>query len=248
MLPQWSGAKVFCTTRDGGTSQAPYNSFNLGDHVGDLPEAVFNNRQLLAFQLQQRAVFMRQVHGNVVAQLHHDTPDGQQADACFTRKIGVACTIMVADCLPILFYSPSKKVVAAAHAGWRGLAGVSGQGGVLEATRRALRSCAALDDVKVWLGPCIGPKAFEVGEEVRQAFVAQDPLSVSAFEPLAAEGKYLCDLAQLARLQLAQWPVTAIEGNDSTPSWCTFSNPSVFFSYRRDGVTGRFATGIALLD
>ena len=248
MLPQWSGAKVFCTTRDGGTSQAPYNSFNLGDHVGDDPEAVFNNRQLLAFQLQQRAVFMRQVHGNVVAQLHHDTPDGQQADACFTRKIGVACTIMVADCLPILFYSPSKKVVAAAHAGWRGLAGVSGQGGVLEATRRALRSCAALDDVKVWLGPCIGPKAFEVGEEVRQAFVAQDPLSVSAFEPLAAEGKYLCDLAQLARLQLAKWPVTAIEGNDSTPSWCTFSNPSVFFSYRRDGVTGRFAAGIALLD
>ena len=94
---------------------SPYGSFNLGDHVGDNPQAVFNNRQLLAFQLQQRAVFMRQVHGNVVAQLHHDTPDGQQADACFTSEAGVACTIMVADCLPILFYSPAKKVVAAAH-------------------------------------------------------------------------------------------------------------------------------------
>jgi YfiH family protein len=155
---------------------------------------------------------------------------------------------MVADCLPILFYSPAKKVVAAAHVGWRGLAGVSGQGGVLEATRRALRSCAALQDVKVWLGPCIGPQAFKVGEEVRQAFVAQDPLSVCAFQPLAASGQYLCDLAQLARLQLAKWPVGAIEGNDSTPSWCTFSNPSVFFSYRRDGLTGRFAAGIGLLD
>jgi len=229
-------------------SKAPYDSFNLGDHVSDLPEAVFHNRQLLASQLQLRPVFMHQVHGSVVAQLHHDTPDGQQADACFTREAGVACTIMVADCLPILFYSPSKKVVAAAHAGWRGLVGLSGQGGVLEATRRALRSCAALDDVRVWLGPCIGPKAFEVGEEVRQAFVAQDPLAVSAFEPLAAAGKYLCDLAQLARLQLAQWPDASIEGNDSTPTWCTFSNPSAFFSYRRDGVTGRFAAGIALLD
>ena len=100
----------------------PYDSFNLGDHVGDDPQAVFDNRQLLASQQQLRPVFMRQVHGSVVAQLHHDTPDGQQADACFTREAGVACTIMVADCLPVLFYNPAKKVVAAAHAGWRGLA------------------------------------------------------------------------------------------------------------------------------
>ena len=238
---------MFCTHRAGGSSLSPYDSLNLGNHVGDDPQAVFNNRQLLAFQLQQRAVFMRQVHGNVVSQLHHDTPDGQQADACFTSEAGVACTIMVADCLPILFYNPAKKVVAAAHAGWRGLAGLSGPGGVLEATRRALRSCASLDGVKVWLGPCIGPQAFEVGEEVRQAFVAQDPLSVSAFQPLAASGQYLCDLAQLARIQLANWPLGSIEGNDSSPSWCTFSNPEVFFSYRRDGVTGRFAAGIGLL-
>ena len=239
---------MFCTTRAGGTSLSPYDSFNLGDHVSDDTQAVFNNRQLLASQLQRRPVFMHQVHGSVVAQLHHDTPDGQQADACFTSEAGVACTIMVADCLPILFYSPAKKVVAAAHAGWRGLAGASGQGGVLEATRRALLSCADLEDVKVWLGPCIGPQAFEVGEEVRQAFMTQDPLSALAFKPLAASGQYLCDLAQLARLELAKWPVASVEGNDSTPSWCTFSNSSVFFSYRRDGVTGRFAAGIGLLD
>ena len=100
---------MFCTHRAGGSSLSPYDSFNLGNHVGDDPQAVFNNRQLLAFQLQQRAVFMRQVHGNVVSQLHHDTPDGQQADACFTREAGVACTIMVADCLPILFYNPPRK-------------------------------------------------------------------------------------------------------------------------------------------
>ncbi len=229
-------------------SKAPYDSFNLGDHVGDLPEAVFHNRQLLASQLQLRPVFMNQVHGSVVAQLHNDTPDGQQADACFTREAGVACTIMVADCLPILFYSPSKKVVAAAHAGWRGLAGGPGQGGVLEAMRRALRSCAALEDVKVWLGPCMGPNTFEVGEEVRQAFMAHDTVAAQAFQAKGGKGKYLCDLAQLARQRLADWPGLTPEGNDSTPSWCTFSNPSVFFSYRRDGVTGRFAAGIGLLD
>jgi hypothetical protein len=246
-MPQWSGVKTFCTTRTGGSSLPPYDSFNLGDHVGEDSQAVFNNRQLLASHVHQRPVFMRQVHGSVVAQLHHDTPDGQTADACFTQEAGVACTIMVADCLPVLFYSPQKKVVAAAHAGWRGLAGEPERGGVLEATRRALASVGALQDVRVWLGPCIGPRAFEVGEEVREVFLATDPLAASAFKNLSTKGKHLCDLALLARHRLADWPDVQIEGNDSTPSWCTYENPQVFFSHRRDGVTGRFAAGIALL-
>jgi YfiH family protein len=155
---------------------------------------------------------------------------------------------MVADCLPILFYSARQKMVAAVHAGWRGLAGEPERGGVLEAMRRALLSRGALEDVQVWLGPCIGPRAFEVGQEVRKAFLANDALAASAFKSLPTKGKYLCDLALIARQQLAAWPGARIEGNDSTPSWCTFSNPSVFFSYRRDGITGRFAAGIALLD
>jgi YfiH family protein len=246
-IPAWPGVKVFCTTRTGGSSLPPYDSFNVGDHVGDDAQAVFNNRQLLTLELQQRPVFMRQVHGSVVAQLHHDTPDGQQADACFTQEAGVACAVMVADCLPILFYSARKKMIAAVHAGWRGLAGEPKRGGVLEAMRRALVSRGALEDVQIWLGPCIGPRAFEVGPEVREAFLAHDALAASAFKSLPTEGKYLCDLALLARQRLADWSAGEIEGNDSTPSWCTFENPQEFFSHRRDGVTGRFAAGIALL-
>ena len=238
---------MFCTTRTGGSSLAPYDSFNMGDHVGDDAQAVFRNRQLLASHLQLRPVFMRQVHGSVVAQLHHDTPDGQMADACFTQDAGVACTIMVADCLPIVFYSPKKKTVAAAHAGWRGLAGEPGRGGVLEAMQRALAQGGAGDDVQVWLGPCIGPRVFEVGEEVREVFLAHDALAASAFKSLPTKGKHLCDLAQLARQRLAAWPGVHIEGNDSTSAWCTYENPAVFFSYRRDSVTGRFAVGIQLL-
>jgi YfiH family protein len=246
-MPAWSGVKVFCSTRSGGFSLSPYDSFNLGDHVGDDAQAVFNNRQLLTLELRQRPVFMRQVHGSVVAQLHHDTPDGQQADACFTKEAGVACTVMVADCLPILFYSARKKMVAAVHAGWRGLAGAPQRGGVLEAMRRALVSRGALEDVQVWLGPCIGPRAFEVGQEVREAFVVNDALAASAFKSLPTKGKYLCDLALIARQQLAAWPGVQVEGNDSTPYWCTYENPGIFFSHRRDGATGRFAAGIALL-
>jgi len=249
LLPEWQGTQVFCTTRVGGFSLPPYDSFNLGDHVGDNPQSVFDNRQLLAQQLPVRPVFMRQVHGCVVAQLHHDTPDGQLADACFTLDTGVACTIMVADCLPLLFYSPSKHLVAAVHAGWRGLAGLGGeggQGGVLEAVQRVLTSHGALDDVQVWLGPCIGPQAFEVGDDVRQAFVSHDAAAQAAFQSAPRAGKYLCDLALLARLRLATWGGVQVQGNDSTPLWCTYSNPTVFFSYRRVGVCGRFAAGIAL--
>ena len=144
---------MFCTTRYGGTSQAPYDSFNLGDHVGDLPQAVFHNRQSLSEQLRQRPVFMSQVHGSVVAQLHHDTPDGQLADACFTLESGLACTIMVADCLPVLFYLRSARVVAAAHAGWRGALD-----GVVQAAVDSMVELGARPDRMVAaVGPCIGP-------------------------------------------------------------------------------------------
>jgi hypothetical protein len=154
----------------------------------------------------------------------------------------LACTILVADCLPVLFYSPQTQQVAAAHAGWRGLAA-----GVLENTLNTLANKGAFEDLKVWLGPCIGPSAFEVGEEVRAAFMATDLQAETAFKPLLAQGQYLADLPALARQRLAKAGVAEVEGNDSSLSWCTFSQAEVFFSHRRDGISGRFAAGISLI-
>jgi len=196
--------------------------------------------------------FLQQVHGVEVLDIDAQTPHGQQADACWTAQPGVACTIMVADCLPVLFTNPAGTWVAAAHAGWRGLAGVDGLG-VLEATlARCLRSAPAdlkAADVQVWLGPCIGPQAFEVGPEVRAALCASAPEAETAFTPHGAT-RYLADLALLARLRLQRAGVVSIFGNDGTPQWCTHSQTSLFFSHRRDaarlGSTGRMAACIWL--
>jgi len=241
------GVHAVCTTRVGGVSKAPFDGFNLGDHVRDDSQAVAQNRALLQAQLSgARPVFLTQVHGVDVAQVNAATPDGTTADACITQEPQVACTIMVADCLPLMFTDDAGRVVAAAHAGWRGLAA-----GVLERTVHAVceQAGVAPAQVRVWLGPCIGPDAFEVGDDVRQAFTALDaPQAGKAdryFKPHPSHSnKWLADLAGLARLRLAALGVTSVAGNDSSPEWCTVSQRSRLFSYRRDGVTGRFAVCI----
>jgi copper oxidase (laccase) domain-containing protein len=262
---------ALCTTRTGGVSRAPFDSLNLGTHVGDDPVAVAANRQTLQAALQAatpgaRAAFLNQVHGDGVVMLDPATPDGTEADACVASDAGVVCAIMVADCLPVLLAHRSGTVVAAAHAGWRGLAGAGGQG-VLEAVFKRFEALAlthqaplAINSVAngsapvahgtlAWLGPCIGPASFEVGPEVRAAFCDALPAAQDCFtQRPELPGKYLCDLAGLARLRLRALGITAIYGNDGTSPWCTVSNPSWFFSHRRDsaalGGSGRFAACI----
>lgn len=244
IIPQWpapAGVRAVCTTRAGGRSAAPYDSLNLGDHVGDDALAVGANRAVLTQALDAHPVFLRQVHGQGVLTLDAHTPQGSEADACLTRERGVACTIMVADCLPLLFTDTQGAVVAAAHAGWRGLAGQEGRG-VIESLYATLKVPA--QDLLVWLGPCIGPQAFEVGAEVRAAFMAGDTQAAGCFRPAALPGKWLADLPALARRRLAALGITRAYGNDGTPSWCTVSQPSRFFSHRRDRVSGRLAACI----
>jgi YfiH family protein len=202
-----------------------------------------------------------------VLELSHGSVDGLAADACLTRQRGVACTIMVADCLPVLFTHLDQPVVAAAHAGWRGLAGLALPAntdaaepifeGVLEATFNRFSALVGASPNEValrtiaWLGPCIGPTAFEVGPEVKAAFEAVHPAAVTLFvvqHKKAQQTKYLADLQGLARLRLRALGISQIHGNDGTPDWCTVSRPSRFFSHRRDAVgghsTGRMAACI----
>lgn len=266
IVPEWPappGVRALFTTRSGGVSAPPFDSFNLGDHVRDAPDRVAANRARLGERIAARPVFLQQVHGTTVAVLDAGTPDGTVADACLSTRSGVACTIMVADCLPVLFTNSAGTVVAAAHAGWRGLAGVdakpTGQG-VLETTVDAfVQAVQQMDpsadrgrvaaDLLVWLGPCIGPEAFEVGPEVRAAFVQSDPAAQHAFvRHPAGGGKYLANLSALARLRLQAMGITRIHGNDGTPAWCTVTQSLRFFSHRRDAVrlgsTGRMAACI----
>ena len=245
---------------------------NLGDHVGDDPHAVAANRGVLQAALQSvtpqaQAVFLQQVHGTQVVVLEPGTADGVVADACVSTQPGLACTIMVADCLPVLLTDGAGTVVAAAHAGWRGLAGQGGVG-VLEAVferfsalRHVHKAQAAIKNIAnegagacasqtlAWLGPCIGPQAFEVGAEVRAAFCAHNPAAAPYFQPHGA-GKYLADLAGLARQRLQALGITHIYGNDSSAAWCTVAQGSRFFSHRRDsaalGGSGRMAACIWL--
>ena len=232
------------TLRAGGVSQAPWSTWNLGDHVGDDASHVAQNRSLLAERLGARPVFLQQVHGIDVLHLPVDAPNVSTADGCVTEQAGLACTMMVADCLPVLFTSADGLSVGAAHAGWRGLAA-----GVLQGTVAALQTlqtrAGGTSELMAWMGPCIGPQAFEVGDEVRQAFVRQDSAAEAAF---ASKGdKWLADLPQLARLALvrAGLGVAHIYGNNGSQGWCTVSNPSRYFSHRRDaallGSTGRMA-------
>lgn len=258
LQPDWPvplHVRSACSLRVGGVSNAPYDSLNLGDHVSDAVAAVARNREIYANALQAKPVYLKQVHGWDVVELSEQTPDSTVADACLTMQGGIACTIMVADCLPVLFCNRAGTVVGAAHAGWRGLCGQAGVGVLEQIFKRfmALSSIeyaqSAIDsganDVLVWLGPCIGPDAFEVGAEVREAFVAADPLASQHFKP-ASNGKYFGHLQALARQRLGKLGITHMYGNDGSSPWCTVSNPSNFFSHRRDRVSGRFAASVWL--
>ena len=244
LVPQWPAAarvRAFCSERAGGVSLPPYDSLNLGDHVGDDEVAVAENRRRYAAALQARPVFLRQVHGQGVVRLDATTADMTEADACWTIEGGLACTMMVADCLPVLLADARGVAVGAAHCGWRGLAG-----GVLEALWSQMAPVAgAPEGMLAWLGPCIGPDAFEVGAEVRAAFLDHDSRCADLFRP-HGEDKFLANLPGLARRRLAALGLRAVHGNDGSPAWCTVSNPSRFFSHRRDRVSGRFAASVWL--
>lgn len=234
IVPNWPAPANVCalqSTRQGGVSPAPWDSFNLGDHVGDDPARVAANRAILSGLLPGEPCWLQQVHGTFAVDVAKmaKTAEAVVADAAYARQPGQVCVVMTADCLPVLFCDRAGSVVAAAHAGWRGLLA-----GVLEATITAMG--AAPGDLLAWLGPAIGPQAFEVGDEVRAAFVAHDPAAGVAFAA-HTPGKWLADIELLARQRLAQAGVTAIYGG----GMCTVSDPERFFSYRRDGQTGRMA-------
>lgn len=252
--PDWPApahVHAVMTDRQGGVSHTPWQSMNLGDHVGDKPANVQANRAVLANALGRRPIFMQQVHGTHVLPLNASTVDGIAADACLTHQADIACTIMVADCLPVLVCDGEGRTVAAAHAGWRGLAGNDGVG-VLENLIEALCPKGfGRSELLVWLGPCIGPQAFEVGTEVRAAFCANDPGAKEFFVSVPGMlDKWMADLAGLARWRLHKMSITRVFGNTSQPDWCTVSQPSRFFSHRRDslvlGQTGRMAACIWL--
>lgn len=254
--PEWPGLPAnvgaLSTLRTGGASRVPYDDgaggggFNLGTHVGDDPAAVTQNRTRLRTMLPAEPAWLTQVHGNTVldaadvqgaSQANASQVDAPRADASIASTPGVVCTIMTADCLPVLFCDVQGKVVGAAHAGWRGLAA-----GVLANTVAAMRAAGA-GNILAWLGPAIGPGSFEVGDEVRQVFVAADARADVAFVPnLKAPGKYFADIYHLARLALQRQGVEHITGG----GFCTVTEQERFYSYRRDGVTGRMASLIWL--
>ncbi|RYF75417.1 MAG: peptidoglycan editing factor PgeF [Comamonadaceae bacterium] len=238
LRPEWPaplGVRAACSTRTGGVSRGSYASLNLGDHVGDDADAVAENRRRWHAALSARPVFLRQLHGVDVRRVGAESADDETADGSFTSEAHTACTVMVADCLPVLLCDAKGHQVAAAHAGWRGLAA-----GVLENALATFNGGPVL----AWLGPCIGPDAFEVGDEVMAAFEANDAGALRCFRPGAHEGKWLADLPALARRRLAAAGVDRVFGNDGGAAWCTVGNPSRFFSHRRDGVSGRIAASI----
>ncbi len=237
LLPTWpapAGVFSLMTTREGGVSCTPWDSLNLGDHVGDDATHVAENRARLRLKLPAEPAWLKQIHGTTVVDAGSDA---LTADASVTRQAGCVCAVLTADCLPVLFCDRSGRVVAAAHAGWRGLSQ-----GVLEATVAAMQ--VPPGEVLAWMGAAIGPDAFEVGEDVRQTFIQQHPEAAAAFvpHPSGVPGKWLADIYQLARNRLNRVGVQAIYGGGR----CTFNETAQFYSYRREGVTGRMASLIWL--
>jgi len=240
LQPDWpapANIHAWSTSRVQGISEAPYDGLNLAQHVGDQPAAVEQNRQHLAqvLALPSSPLWLNQVHGrqvvNAAEWVHMGEPGSQpEADAAYSLQAAVVCVVMTADCLPLLVCNQRGDKVAAVHAGWRGLAA-----GVIESTLAALQEPA--EELLVWLGPAIGPTAFEVGEDVRQAFIAEDAVTASAFQQ-NRPGHYLADIYALARRRLQAFGVQAIYGG----GYCTFDDADHFYSYRRDGKTGRQAS------
>lgn len=241
MSPLWISAewpapanvRTCITTRRGGCSQGPWKGFNLGTHVGDEPTHVAANRAELQRVLGCTPAWLNQTHSTLACKANPDQV--ADADASWTNERQIACTIMTADCLPVLLCNKDGTRVAAAHAGWRGLLE-----GILEQTVSSMGSPGY--SLMAWLGPAIGPQEFEVGPEVRDAFIAHDAQAQAAFVPSSREGRYLADIYQLARQRLAEAGVTAVYGG----GLCTVSEPARYFSYRRDSKTGRFASLIWL--
>ncbi len=238
-VPDWpapASVRSLQTTRHGGVSKGGYATLNLGDHVGDDPVAVAENRRRLAVRIAATPIWLDQVHGTAVldAGQSFSEPQSRVADAAFSRKPGVACVVMTADCLPVLLCNKSGTVVAAAHAGWRGLSA-----GILDNTVVAM-ACPG-KELLAYLGPAIGPQVFEVGDEVRAVFVGADPLAKAAFIPHGS--KWLANIALLARQRLASLGVAEIFGGNC----CSAQDVGRFFSYRRNGVTGRMASVIWLV-
>jgi YfiH family protein len=238
LTPDWpapASVKALSTIRQGGVSTGVYASLNLGSHVGDEPAAVLRNRLLLEQDaaLPATPAWLNQVHGTAVLDLSKWQGELATADAAVSRQVGQVCLVMTADCLPVLFCNRQGTQVAAAHAGWRGLCE-----GVLEQT---LAHFANPADVMVWFGPAIGPGQFEVGAEVRTAFMQKNAGANLAFVP-QGDAKYLANIYLLARQRLMAAGVSQFYGGEH----CTFSEPELFFSYRRDGQTGRMASCIWL--
>ncbi len=236
IIPDWpapANVKALQTTRLGGVSQAPYTSLNLGDHVGDDALKVAANRQLLNSLVPTEPLWLQQVHGVEVV----DAAQASclpSADAAYARQAGAVCAVMTADCLPLLLCDTQGSEVAAVHAGWKGLLD-----GVIEATVQKMQSSPPV--LLVWLGPAIVPQAFEVGDDVRDAFIAQHADAVHSFVA-HGDGKWLGDIYQLARQRLSRLGVTQVYGG----GLCTYTDEARFFSFRRDGATGRMASMIWL--
>ena len=236
--PDWPcppSVRALVTTRTGGVSSGSFASLNLGDSVGDDPDNVAENRQRLQTRLPSPPRWLRQVHGNVVVDAAQVTMP-VAADGSVATVAATVCAVMAADCLPVLLCDRAARVVAAAHAGWRGLCS-----SVLENTVQAMRTTPG--ELMAYLGPAIGPDAFEVGDEVLAAFVEQDPQAASAFRK-HLKGKWFADLFMLARQRLRAAGVTSVYGGTD----CTYSDPARFFSHRRDKVSGRMAALIWITD
>jgi YfiH family protein len=246
IVPDWTGVPAnvgaLSTTRRGGVSRAPYGDgaggggLNLGTHVGDRPEDVMHNRVLLRSLLPAEPAWLSQIHGTAVLDAAR-TSGVPEADACIAAEPGAVCVIQTADCLPVLFCDTQGRVVGAAHAGWRGLAG-----GVLENTLAAMRGAGA-EEILAWLGPAIGPDRFEVGEDVLAAFTERGQETRPAFKPIPGRpGKYLADIYSLARTLLRKAGVAGVHGGGA----CTVTDERRFYSYRREKTTGRMASLIWL--
>ena len=240
IVPDWPAparVRALLTTRSGGVSPAPYASLNLGDHVGDEARNVAENRARVAACLPAAPRWLNQVHGSTVLELGLDAiSPPPEADAALAREPGQVCAVMTADCLPVLLCDQAGTVVAAAPAGWRGL-----HGGVLERTVAAMARPGG--QLLAYLGPAIGPESFEVGDEVRDLFVADSAEAQAAFKPLRP-GKWLANIYLLAHQRLARLGIHAVYGG----GFCTVREAGRFFSYRRDGATGRMASLIWLAE
>ncbi|MFY9328075.1 MAG: peptidoglycan editing factor PgeF [Georgfuchsia sp.] len=239
IIPDWpapENVRALVTTRNGGASVGPFTSFNLADHVEDDPQAVATNRRLLRQhvpELPADPLWLKQVHGIDCVSAENCTV-GMEADASWSRTKGKVCAVLTADCLPLLLCDEAGSVVSAVHAGWQGLAK-----GVIEAAVKTLP--VPPQTLLAWMGPAIGPNAFEVGAEVRDQFFLHDPEASKAFRSIR-NGKWLCDIYLLARQRLNVLGVTRIYGGGE----CTVTDAARFFSFRRDRVTGRMASLIWL--